>query len=171
MDAGHDLIPPEGKQHSRRSFFRRTWSWLAALAGAELLLAGLSFVGGGRKKGTEGEETVFTALASLDDIPPGGAFVLPAVRVSITRPDRDTVVALSLRCTHLGCSIEWDEKEKSFHCPCHHSRFDIHGEVLNPPATRPLDQYPLKIVDGEILVDLEHPRSRRHVDPDLETHV
>lgn len=45
-----------------------------------------------------------------------------------------TVSLASARCPHLGCQLEWNPDETSWDCPCHGSRFDIHGNVLNGPA-------------------------------------
>ncbi len=39
------------------------------------------------------------------------------------------------RCPHLGCALHWNEAEHSWDCPCHGSRFDEDGKVLNNPAT------------------------------------
>ncbi len=38
---------------------------------------------------------------------------------------------MSLKCSHLGCSIVWDEKVNEFICPCHSSKFDITGDVTS----------------------------------------
>ena len=45
------------------------------------------------------------------------------------------LVALSAVCTHLGCIVHWNQSERSWDCPCHGSRFDRLGHMLNGPAT------------------------------------
>ncbi len=44
------------------------------------------------------------------------------------------------RCTHLGCALSWNGAEHSWDCPCHGSRFDQCGHVLENPAMRPRGQ-------------------------------
>ncbi|MGN0306930.1 MAG: FAD-dependent oxidoreductase [Lachnospiraceae bacterium] len=43
------------------------------------------------------------------------------------------------RCTHLGCKLEWNPEERSWDCPCHGSRFNESGKVLDNPAIRNRD--------------------------------
>lgn len=40
------------------------------------------------------------------------------------------------RCSHLGCALKWNPVEHSWDCPCHGSRFDEHGQLIDNPATR-----------------------------------
>lgn len=53
--------------------------------------------------------------------------------------------ALSRRCTHLGCTVNYHETEDLLECPCHQSRFQPDsGAVVHGPATRPLNRFPVE---------------------------
>ncbi len=62
-------------------------------------------------------------------------------------------LALYRKCTHLGCIASWEEEQERFWCPCHAGVFNKRGEVLAGPPPRPLDLFPVEIVEGEITVD------------------
>jgi menaquinol-cytochrome c reductase iron-sulfur subunit len=73
----------------------------------------------------------------------------------IVKTDRNTAVAFSPACTHLGCAYHWESQKKSFVCPCHDSAFSIEGAVLAGPAPRALDRYPVKVEQGKVLIGSE----------------
>jgi cytochrome b6-f complex iron-sulfur subunit len=74
-------------------------------------------------------------------------------------------LAISSRCTHLGCTVPWSEKAGIFPCPCHASRFDLRGDLLSPPAPRALDLYPVVIEAGIVKVDTSRRIERSHFEP------
>lgn len=72
--------------------------------------------------------------------------------VYVLTEDGRNYVALSNVCTHLGCRVRWVEGEQQFFCPCHNGVFDKDGRVVSGPPPRPLDQYPVKVEDGQLYV-------------------
>ncbi|MCF8363095.1 MAG: Rieske (2Fe-2S) protein [Prolixibacteraceae bacterium] len=69
-------------------------------------------------------------------------------------------IAVSSKCTHLGCAVQLKADSQLLECPCHASVFNNKGEVLSPPASRPLDYYPVVFENGKVLVDIAHPVRR-----------
>lgn len=53
--------------------------------------------------------------------------------------DDDNYYVVSNRCTHMGCSLGWNNDDKTWDCPCHGSRFNYTGKVIEGPATDNLD--------------------------------
>ncbi len=68
----------------------------------------------------------------------GGVVRMEGGAVGAYRDPSGQVHAVSLTCTHMGCSLKWNPAETSWDCPCHGSRFTHGGEVIEGPATRPL---------------------------------
>jgi menaquinol-cytochrome c reductase iron-sulfur subunit len=60
------------------------------------------------------------------------------------------VTAFSPQCTHLGCAYHWQAEKKLFTCPCHGSEFNIRGDVVAGPASRPLDRYSTKLENNRL---------------------
>jgi glycine/D-amino acid oxidase-like deaminating enzyme/nitrite reductase/ring-hydroxylating ferredoxin subunit len=78
---------------------------------------------------------------ALDAIAPGRAAVVgdgARGRKGVYRDDAGALHAVSLRCTHLGCLLRFNSAETSWDCPCHGSRFDVDGTVLEGPAVKNL---------------------------------
>ena len=61
-------------------------------------------------------------------------------KIAVYRDDDGAVHERSAVCTHLKCIVEWNSAEKSWDCPCHGSRFDAYGKVLNGPAVTDLEK-------------------------------
>lgn len=89
--------------------------------------------------------------AGLTALPAGEGAVLKldGEKVAVYRNTRGELVALSPVCTHLGCLVQWNTTEKSWDCPCHGSRFDPQGRVLNGPATAGLQAKPEAVRDAQ----------------------
>ena len=71
-----------------------------------------------------------------DEIQPGEGAVLGTGRgkIAVYRDDRGKIHQLSAVCPHLYGIVHWNDTEKSWDCPCHGSRFDPYGKVVNGPA-------------------------------------
>ena len=78
---------------------------------------------------------------SIEKVGPGEGRVVASGRrqLAVYRSAEGKVHALSARCTHLGCIVAWNDAEGSWDCPCHGSRFDVDGRVLNGPAVKDLE--------------------------------
>jgi nitrite reductase/ring-hydroxylating ferredoxin subunit len=79
---------------------------------------------------------------SAEDVPRGEARVVRTGlgKAGVYRDDEGGIHAVSLRCTHLACLLRFNSAERSWDCPCHGSRFDVDGEVLEGPAVNPLER-------------------------------
>ncbi len=65
------------------------------------------------------------------------------------------VVAMSASCTHMGCIVQWQEKDRSFHCPCHGGVFTEYGKPGKASPIRYLTSLPrleTRITDGKVYV-------------------
>jgi len=68
--------------------------------------------------------------------------------------ERDRVYAISARCAHLGCTVNWFADLRIFKCPCHGSEYHSDGVNFAGPAPRPLDRYRIELtVDNQLVVD------------------
>jgi nitrite reductase/ring-hydroxylating ferredoxin subunit len=82
------------------------------------------------------------ASRGADDLGRGTAMVARdgLGRKGVYRDEDGVLHAVSLRCTHLGCLLRFNAAERSWDCPCHGSRFDVDGAVLEGPAQQPLER-------------------------------
>jgi Rieske Fe-S protein len=79
-------------------------------------------------------------VGSLDDLGPGeGGIVRDGFqRVAASRDESGELTVLSPTCTHLYCQVRWNGAERTWDCPCHGSRFDARGKVVEGPAVQDL---------------------------------
>ncbi|MEP6689941.1 MAG: FAD-dependent oxidoreductase [Gemmatimonadaceae bacterium] len=81
-------------------------------------------------------------VGSEDEIPSGSGAVIREGRqiLAVFRDEAGALHKRSAKCTHLKCIVHWNSTESSWDCPCHGSRFDPMGKVLNGPAVTGLEE-------------------------------
>lgn len=94
-----------------------------------------------------------TSMRSAIDLRAGeGALVVyNGVKIAAFKDDSGLLHTRSPRCTHLGCTVDWNNADRTWDCPCHGSRFSYEGEVLNGPAKQPLEMMTL---EGELITTM-----------------
>jgi cytochrome b6-f complex iron-sulfur subunit len=148
---------------SRRSFLKYAGLAVGAVVAVELGGIGFAYL---QPRVVEGDFGSVITAGAVDDFPPGTVTQIINGRFYLTRLDDGGFLSLYQRCTHLGCTVPWIRDEQQFVCPCHSSRFDDTGTVLNPPAPRPLDRFAVTIEDGLVKVDTGTVISRDGFAPD-----
>jgi cytochrome b6-f complex iron-sulfur subunit len=145
---------------NRRSFLNILWIILGGVALAEFVAVTFAFLRP-RKLKAQGEDTdsIVTAGA-VERFEPNSVTAFVRGKFYLACLEDGGFLALSRKCTHLGCSVPWVEKEMKFACPCHGSAFDITGNVIEKPAPRALDIYPIAIENNIIKVDTRNPIKR-----------
>jgi menaquinol-cytochrome c reductase iron-sulfur subunit len=144
-------------QAHRRSFFETAIYVLAAMVAAALgLPAGLYLFGSPRNSAQNDD---WIDAGDISNLPAGAPRQITFVRNRVdgwsVRSTKDTawivkdgpqeITAFNPACTHLGCAYHWDTQDGVFACPCHGSSFSRTGDVIQGPATRPLDRYVTKL--------------------------
>lgn len=68
----------------------------------------------------------------------GGIVEHNGIKMGVYKNADGEIFTVSTRCPHLGCQLEWNPDELSWDCPCHGSRFDYLGKLIDNPATEDL---------------------------------
>lgn len=163
-------LTPEQMSVSRRQFLNRAWT---ASFTAFLGFFGMSSLSFLWPKLTGGFGTVINA-GSYDDIVrqvgpeggfaplfiPEGRFFLVYYEGTGDSPAYELVnsadtklLAIYRKCVHLGCSVPHCPSSSLFECPCHGSKYRLHGEYYEGPAPRGLDRFPITIDGDSVMVD------------------
>lgn len=97
----------------------------------------------------------FHTVCSVEQLNEKGMVLVkktPIGEVLVVKDRSKNVIAVNPKCTHKGCIVEWKDKNQTFDCPCHGSRFSKDGNTLNGPANKPLTKYVTKIEGDSVLV-------------------
>jgi cytochrome b6-f complex iron-sulfur subunit len=159
--------PPPSPE--RRAFVGRLWKGLGLLAGLELAWVAAAFLS--PRKEQAGRAAALVVAGPVAEFTPASVRPFPAGRFYLVRLADGGFLALSSKCTHLGCSVPWSEATRTFPCPCHASTFDLRGEVLSPPAPRALDLFPVVIEGGIVKVDTSRRVERSRFEPSQVTYL
>jgi menaquinol-cytochrome c reductase iron-sulfur subunit len=153
-DSAHPTNCLLNEEHAmeRRSFLKWATNGLGALFATILGLPALAYLIDARNRPAKPGE--FKTVARLSELIEGvpHQVVIREVRrdawtlhpndeigrVWLIRRDKDTVEAFTAICPHLGCSVNFEEKQKLFICPCHGGTFDLNcHRVERPDLTNP----------------------------------
>jgi Rieske Fe-S protein len=83
-----------------------------------------------------------TTERTIDDLVPGhgGVVDVDGRNLAVFVAEDGTIHAMSARCQHMGCQVDWNDADKTWDCPCHGSRYASDGTVIQGPATKDLDK-------------------------------
>lgn len=78
----------------------------------------------------------------LKQIPKGDAGIikLEGNTIGVYKDMSGKLHMVDTKCPHLGCQLQWNPNEKTWDCPCHGSRFDIEGCLIEDPAQKDLNK-------------------------------
>ena len=85
-------------------------------------------------------------LEEFSDIKPGEGKIVnyDGKKVGVYKNEAGEYYCINPVCSHLKCALSFNEAEKTWDCPCHGSRFDIKGNILEGPAVLPIDKIKIK---------------------------
>jgi Rieske Fe-S protein len=90
-------------------------------------------------------------IDSIVELAPGEARVVQheGESIALYKDENGLLHAVNPACTHIKCSVAWNDAEQSWDCPCHGSRFSADGEMLTGPARKNLSPITMGMDDGE----------------------
>lgn len=137
------------QETTRRGFLDVIIAIGTALSGAALAIPGVVYLwpaarGGGAKN---------VEVPGASSMSPGDSKMIQVGgKAVIVVRGRDSFLAFSASCTHLGCLVNWDSDRREFLCPCHAAVFDASGKVVSGPPPSPLPAMKIKTVKDKVFV-------------------
>jgi menaquinol-cytochrome c reductase iron-sulfur subunit len=176
----------EGESITRRNAFSISIQAIGGLAGAAIVLPAIGFAAAPL---FEQEDQPFQAVGSTADFTPDTyrAVVITAVE-NIGETGKTTVfvrqgdpgltglpsgyepeksseyIAITTRCAHLGCPVNFVQAAGNFICPCHGGVYGFLGERIGGPPVRPLDRFQTRVSNGQVEVGPRYSVTN-HFDP------
>lgn len=157
--AGGAPDQPTGK--SRRALLNTIWIALGGVVVAEIVWLVAAFLSSPKLTAAPNRSVDPFDAGSTEQFTPNTVTTFAQGRFYLACLEDGGFLALSRRCTHLGCTLPWDPDKGTFSCPCHASEFNIRGEVIRSPASRPLDIFAVSIENKRIKVDVAKTIRRR----------
>jgi menaquinol-cytochrome c reductase iron-sulfur subunit len=164
----------EGESMNRRTAFTVGIQAIGGLAGAAIVLPAIGFAAAPL---FEQEDQPWQAVGSTADFTPDTyrAVVITAVEgigetgktTAFVRQGNPTItegqskypqetsdeyIAISTRCAHLGCPVNFVQAAGNFICPCHGGVYGFLGERIGGPPVRPLDRFQTRVTNGQVEV-------------------
>ncbi|WP_293981414.1 FAD-dependent oxidoreductase [uncultured Clostridium sp.] len=85
-------------------------------------------------------EKIYIPSSKMEHIQNGHAGIVEhnGSKVGVYKNEEGKAFIVSTKCTHLGCQLHWNADELTWECPCHGSRFDYTGRLIQSPAIKDL---------------------------------
>jgi cytochrome b6-f complex iron-sulfur subunit len=140
---------------NRRHFFEKFVGALFGGTALAFVAPALAYLFPNRNFGATGREfaDAFGQVISANSIPENGNQIgmLGGKPVIVLRSSGE-LVALSAVCTHLGCTVAYNQSAQIFHCPCHGGQYDRDGNVIAGPPPKPLERINIRVEDDKIVL-------------------
>lgn len=140
---------------TRRRFVAYLLSGVLAFEGIWLIMRSSG------RRDTSQKDSVWHDAGAVDTFSVNQIYSFTSGQFNLVRYKDGGFIAMSTKCTHLGCIVNTNTDKSGFTCPCHSSKFDKYGEVLASPATRPLDTFTIEFREGHVWVDISKPVKRQ----------
>jgi len=146
------MAEKDEKKISRRSFLDYLIGGSVVVSALAVLGSILTYIYPSKKEGGA-ERVQRVRVAPLSELSVGKAkpVVYQGKNIMVMHVKLG-LFAVDMRCTHLGCMVEWEEGSQILKCPCHAAFFDYQGKVISGPAPKPLPSYKVEVVNDNIYV-------------------